>query len=185
MNIPKRLLACVATEATRPALHHVYADVESKYACATNGSIAVRIPIEPEDGDCSGYVPRAAIEAADKQPKGARFRLIHREKTTSIPGVGTWDNPQEDATFPLVGLYALCCPQGQYIMPVSLDLLYTACKVLGDKRVRIYYDPSDTGRTLFMENDKGECVVVASLSQTSAERTARSQLRQHCAEEEL
>ena len=184
MHIPKQILKCTSTDKTRTALHHVYVDVVAKQAWATDGHIAVCIPITPDDGDCSGFVPRGAIEAADKQPKALKGQLLHGENTTTVFGVGTWDNPQEDTTrFPLALLQAMCHMYGQRVMHVDVALLKIACDVLRNTRVSIYHDPHDTEQLLYMENTRGERVVVVSISSTHAERTARSAMWQHCAEE--
>ena len=164
MNIPKRLLHCVSTRTDFSALNHVYVCVDAKQAWATDGRIAICLPIEPEEGDFSGYVPRGAIEAAAKQPKRVRGKLLHGTSVTTVPGVGTWDNPLGEAAFPLAQLQQLCRFHGKCILHVNLALLRKACEALGDTRVSIYYDPCDTEKLLYAESHGGGRVVSVSRS---------------------
>ena len=185
MNIPKRLLKCVDKESKENSpLQHVYVDVADKQAWATNGRLVVCIPIAPEDGECSGLVPAAAIEAAEKQPKNLRGRLMHGENVTSIFGGATWDNPTADTEFPLTYLQQLYHnTHGQRVMHIDLALLRLVCDALSDTRVRIYHNPVNTEQLLYLENDKGERVVVCPLSSNAQGRMRR--MSQHCAEEGL
>ena len=183
MIIPKRLLKCVSTDADRPQLQYVYADVEGLQVWATNGRIAVCLPITPDDIDVSGYIPRGAIEAADKQSKHAKGFLLHGEKTSSVPGVGTWDNPDVDGAFPLQLLRDMCHSYGNRCMCVDIALLKLACEGLGvGTYVEVYHDPYDTEMVLYVSYGGSEAIIQP-LSTSNAEKRAQTRMHRHCAEE--
>ena len=83
MNIPKSLLA-LCGDSTRGCIQHVYVDVEKKVAVATDGHALVQYPIEPEEGEVSGYVPAEAILAAAKLHKSLRGTLRHEKDVTYV-----------------------------------------------------------------------------------------------------
>ena len=86
MYLDKTILECVSTDKTRTSITHVYVDVDAKLAIATDGHVMALVPIDPTDGEVSGYVPREAILQADKCKDPWKGVILHQEKETLVAG---------------------------------------------------------------------------------------------------
>ena len=98
MYVPHTMQAIIDPKAVLD-IAHVYADVEKRYAIATDGTILVAYPIEPDEGEVSGYLPKNAIEFAAKgcgKKHKVPARLHHTATHTVVDGV-SFHNP---FTFP-------------------------------------------------------------------------------------
>lgn len=188
MFIPKRLLkACAKPDDIKhpERLQAIYVDVERKRAWASDGFIAVSCPIEPEEGECSGFVSREAVEMADKHARMLKGKLFHGETETKVAAGGTFDNPSSGLRFPVEQCEEIMQTGGrERVLYVDIALLKRACEVLGVTQVSIYH-AGDEGKSLYMENDRGERVVVATLALERVVRDARQRMRQHVSEEGL
>ena len=151
MNIPKSLLALCATDLSMAAIHHVYVDVEKKVAVATNGHALVQHPIEPEEGEVSGYVPAEAILAAAKLPKGFRGHLHHYQDVTQVmgnTGLVSFPNPfQGEDPQPRYPKYETVIPE-ESSLPVTISfnaqLMLDLAKTLSHNTViTMSLDPKD------------------------------------------
>ena len=184
MIIPKRLLrACLPEKAFgQEGIKSIYVDVEGKQAWATDGHIMVGCPIVPAEGECSGLVPRAAVELADKQKGDLKGVVFHTEKMTSVLGAGcTFEN--STLTFPLEQCQELMHPYGERVLHVNVTLLKQVCDVFDDTKLSIFF--MDDEAVLYMENRQGERAIVAQMSLEHEVQTWRMRVRQHVQEEEL
>jgi hypothetical protein len=106
MYLPKDLLLACSTDVTREVLHHIYVDIDTRCAAATDRTVLVTLPIVPEDGDVSGFVPREAVEYAAKQRGDLRGKLLHGETTTLVAGVAFPSPFADEADPPIFVEYA-------------------------------------------------------------------------------
>lgn len=100
MHLDKSLLDCVSSDKTRYSLSEVFVDVDEKLAIATNGHLLVMVPIDPAEGEVSGYVPKDAILEAAKQKGSFKGLLIHQQTHTIANGI-SYPNPFSDADKPV------------------------------------------------------------------------------------
>ena len=83
MYLPVSMLQCCQSDGIYPHLAHVYIDLPSGYAFATDGHMALRVPIEPEGGEASGYCSQDAIQFAGRTDGHVR----HLEDSTMVGDV--------------------------------------------------------------------------------------------------
>jgi len=68
---PPKVKAACSSDASRPVLTYAYLDAERAELQATDSYIAVRVPVELEPGDASGFVPCEALERSRKRDAGS------------------------------------------------------------------------------------------------------------------
>ncbi len=134
MYLPKTMLECVSTDKTRISIDHVYVDVEEKLAIATDGRVMALVPIEPTDGEVSGYVPREAILQADKCKDPWKGVLMHYNDETLVAGSHVRiPNPFHGETVPPFPQWKQVIPQDlpeQPLFVVDADLLAKAAHAI-------------------------------------------------------
>lgn len=93
-----------SSDESRPVLCHAYLNVEDGTLEATDSYMAVIVPVEIEDGDTSGPIPRDALKAQRKASKrypaslsvngdvALRDTYEGTEQTWKRPDVGQWPN---------------------------------------------------------------------------------------------
>jgi len=117
-------------------------NVEKRVAVATDGAALVEYPIDPDEGEVSGYVPAEAILAAAKLPKGFRGKLLHYKETTQVmgkTGLVSFPNPfQGEDPPPKYPQYEAVIPEKDSL-PVTVSfnaqLMLDLAKTLSDNTV--------------------------------------------------
>ena len=140
MYLNKTILECVSTDKTRPSIGYVYVDVDEKLAIATDGHVMALVPIEPTDGEVSGYVPREAILQADKCKDPWKGVILHQEGETLVTGsMVKIPNPFQGETAPPFPQWKQVIPQNlpeQPLFAVDGDLLARAAHAVTPAKMR-------------------------------------------------
>lgn len=140
MYLNKTILECVSTDKTRLQLGYVYVDVAEKLAIATDGRIMALVPIEPTDGEVSGYVPREAILQADKCKDSWKGILMHYDEDTLVAGsMMRISNPFHGETAPPFPQWKQVIPQDlpeQPLFAVNADLLARAAHAVTPAKMK-------------------------------------------------
>ena len=140
MYLNKTILECVSTDKTRTSIGYVYVDVVEKLAIATDGCVMALVPIEPEPGEVSGYVPREAILQADKCLKPWKGVILHQENETLVVGsMVKVPNPFQGETAPPFPQWKQVIPQDlpeQPLVAVNGDLLARAAHAITPTKMK-------------------------------------------------
>lgn len=118
-----------AKDKSRPALNHPHLNVTTGMIEATNGVIAVRVPVDCDPEDCSGAVSAEALAAARKegeQLRCAEERLETRDTSYRRPQVGS---------FPALADLIPAAGSGTWRVALDVDQLAKLAAALGSERV--------------------------------------------------
>lgn len=92
MKLPtSKIELCCSTETYRPHLQYVHLDADRRMLEVTDGHVAVRVPVELDEGDTSGPISVEAIKDARKRKANLRAN-----GTLGTDGGPSWPRPEAE-----------------------------------------------------------------------------------------
>lgn len=157
MRIQKHLKpeAVCAKHSSRYTMANPWYDAKSKSVCATDGRVAVMLPVETDNGEPTGTLPGKALVAFRKQAgRGVHeLDILGLETTVQYGGLTYARDDGDDApppdSFPPVAkviparqkaLGGLKPGQGPVVIGLDVKLLAALGKALGTDTVRLQID---------------------------------------------
>lgn len=133
-NKHSKIEECVSHDPTRAVLHNVHLDVEAKSLVATNGHMIAIVPVEPEEGDVTGYVTPEALKAARE---GGKFHepSISCNSSLALPDGRSFPRPKAEdiGNYPN---YKQVIPEADrqvaFTVRLNAEYLYSIAKAISD-----------------------------------------------------
>ena len=168
MQLPKSLLKCCSADSTRYGINHIYVDVETGEAFATDGHLLMVVPITPEESEVSGYIPADALKAAhEPSQKALKGVLLHHASETLVPGKGTFPNPftpDDMPKFPETDHLLYLAREGMHQITLDAALLLKLADVIrdaepgpGKPHVTLTYNPKKPDGPLLVTHTQSLC----------------------------
>lgn len=124
----------------RPILQHPYLDTERKALYATTPYLAVRLPVEIEDGDTSGPITKDALAAARKSPL---LSIVIADSGLTVHGKDgptTFPRPDFDGSlFPIVEQVLPADHAGDFTVALDPKQLLAIAEAMGASIVRLQF----------------------------------------------
>lgn len=142
--------ATAGKKEVRLMLQHLLLSVEAKTLTATNGHIIAIVPVEPEEGDTSGYITVEALKAARKSKQGPRVNgSLEIVEGASFPR----PTEEQDGKFPDASKVMPAKPDREPDLCIDAKLLLQLAEALNDPAARI-----STGLEMWFPDNYGSAI---------------------------